>query len=275
MVAEFLDPARTGPPSNLPASPNGTTPESRYPSLRRFCLMQTSIAGPLLLFLCHAIHMRDTRCCGVVLRVFRSIVPEFQIQTGQPREQKDPSHPLLPDENYPIPDATKAEIHQFLGTDVMRAAISSMNDPYFVDTQKDLATLIATILSHYCVGDDFSGGNSAPRQILCSLPGIKEQEVDRTLTFLRRPGTHSRQQRAVVLDLLRNVKSVSISEMGKLKDPREDLVKKAPKRSKMAQKFMTPQQGVDATVTGTEQGIGKRQATPDLEGVAGMFDEGH
>ncbi|EGZ69182.1 hypothetical protein NEUTE2DRAFT_94082 [Neurospora tetrasperma FGSC 2509] len=275
MVAEFLDPARTGPPSNLPASPNGTTPESRHPSLRRFCLMQTSIAGPLLLFLCHAIHMRDTRCCGVVLRVFRSIVPEFQIQTGQPREQKEPSHPLLPDENYPIPDATKAEIHQFLGTDVMRAAISSMNDPYFVDTQKDLATLIATILSHYCVGDDFSGGNSAPRQILCSLPGIKEQEVDRTLTFLRRPGTHSRQQRAVVLDLLRNVKSVSISEMGKLKDPREDLVKKAPKRSKMAQKFMTPQQGVDTTVTGTEQGTGKRQATPDLEGVAGMFDEGH
>ncbi|KAL0467793.1 nuclear import and export protein Msn5 [Neurospora intermedia] len=275
MVAEFLDPARTGPPSNLPASPNGTTPESRYPSLRRFCLMQTSIAGPLLLFLCHAIHMRDTRCCGVVLRVFRSIVPEFQIQTGQPREQKETSHPSLPDENYPIPDATKAEINQFLCTDVMRAAISSMNDPYFVDTQKDLATLIATILSHFCVGDDFSGGNSAPRQILCSLPGIKEQEVDRTLTFLRRPGTHSRQQRAVVLDLLRNVKSVSISEMGKLKDPREDLVKKAPKRSKMAQKFMTPQQGVDTTVTGTEQGTGKRQATPDLEGVAGMFDEGH
>lgn len=237
--------------------------------------MQTSIAGPLLLFLCHAIHMRDTRCCGVVLRVFRSIVPEFSIES-KPKEQKDSSHPLLPDENFPISDATKAEIHQFLGTDVMRAAISSMNDPYFVDSQKDLATLIATILIHCCIGDELrQGGNPAPRQILCSLPGIKEGEVDRTLLYLSRSGTHSRQQRAVVLDLLRNVKSVSISEMGKLKDPREEVVRKAPKRSKMAQKFMTPQQGADISATGTEQGSGKRQATPDLTGVAGMFDEGH
>ena len=64
--------------------------------------------------------MRDGRCCGVVLRIFRSLIPDFATQDT----------PLAP------------SIREFISTDVLKACISSLNEPYFVDLQKDLAQLI-------------------------------------------------------------------------------------------------------------------------------------
>lgn len=201
--------------------------------MRKFCLSSSTILEPLLLFLAHAIRMRDTRCCGIVLRVFRSLIPDF-----------------ASDHDSPI----SASIREFISTDVLKACISSLNEVYFVDLQKDLAQLIASIL--FC----YSKLTTTPRQILLSLPGVEEKAVDKCIDYLVRPGTQQRQQRALVLDLLRDLKGISISEQGRISKPASQARKE---RSKMQQEFMKEQPTQTAA----------RGASPNLEGVASMLEE--
>lgn len=201
--------------------------------MRKFCLSSSTILEPLLLFLAHAIRMRDTRCCGIVLRVFRSLIPDF-----------------ASDQDSPI----SASIREFISTDVLKACISSLNEVYFVDLQKDLAQLIASILLYY------SKLTTTPRQILLSLPGVEEKAVDKCVDYLMRPGTQQRQQRALVLDLLRDLKGISISEQGRISKPASQARKE---RSKMQQEFMKEQPAQTAN----------GGASPDLEGVASMLEE--
>ncbi|KAH6614771.1 armadillo-type protein [Chaetomium sp. MPI-SDFR-AT-0129] len=267
MVADVLDPARDASGEKTEEAASG----GKYPPLRTFCLMNPSIAVPLLVFCSHAIRMHDGRCCGVVLRVFRSIVPEFS-PSDLTKTLKGTGH-TAPLEEFPIPEETAREIREFISTEVMKAAVSSLHDPYFVDSQRDLGALIAHILAYY------SPLTSTPREILVSLPNIKPEDVDRTIRHVSQPGMHSRQQRALVLELLEDLKGVSISEMGRLTKSLGAGTSahggKKSGRSKMAQEFMTPNagsggagaQGADGSRTG-------RDKTPDLDGVAGMFDEG-
>ena len=199
-----------------------------------------------------------------MLRAFRSIVPEFAFS-----EKRDPTLAALSD-GFPIPEETAREIREFISTEVLKAAISSLHDPYFVDSQKDLGTTIAAILANYCPL------TPTPRNILSSLPNIRPEDVDRAIDYVSRPGLNSRQQRAVVLDLLKDLKGVSISEMGKLNKSlgikAESRGSKKSSRSKMAQEFMT----VDQAQAGRAGAAGTvdRKGSPDLEGVAGMFNEG-
>jgi len=184
----------------------------------------------MLVFLAHAISMPDTRCCGVTVRIFRSVVPEF-----------------IRD------DESSSSIRDFICTDVLKASITSLHEPYFVELQKDLAQLIAAILVNYCPLTD------APRQILLSLPGIKDTAVDRCIDHVSRVGTTQKQQRAYVLDLLNDLKGVSISEQGRITKTAGAIRKE---RSKMQQEFMK-----------AEPEEGSKQKTPDFDGVAGMFQE--
>lgn len=179
--------------------------------------------------------MRDSRCCGVVLRVFRSIIPDFG-----PTQQSDTPF--------------SSSIREFISTDVLKACISSLHEPYFVELQKDLAQLIASILIYY------SPATETPRQILLSLPGIQEASVDKCIDYIMRQGMQPRQQRALVLDLLRDLKGVSISEQGRITKSASTVRKE---RSKMQQEFMKEQPSVKEE---------NRRASPSLEGVAGMFD---
>jgi exportin-5 len=200
-----------------------------YKTMRAFCISSSAIFEPLILFCTHAIRMRDTRCCGVVLRIFRSIVPEF----GPPSESASP-------------------IGEFISSDVLKACITSLHEPYFVDLQKELAQLIASILIYYCPVTD------TPRQVLLSLPGIHEKQVDKCIDYVARPGMQSRHQGAFVLDLLRDLKGVSISEQGRITKTAGNVRKEM---SKMQKEFMK----VEA-----EEPL-KKQPSLDLEGVAGMF----
>lgn len=197
--------------------------------MRAFCISSSAIFEPLILFCTHAIRMRDTRCCGVVLRIFRSIVPEF----GPPSESASP-------------------IREFISSDVLKACITSLHEPYFVDLQKELAQLIATILINYCPSTD------TPRHILLSLPGIHPEDVDKCIEHVARPGMQSRAQGAFVLDLLRDLKGVSISEQGRITKTAGNVRKEM---SKMQKEFMKVE---------TEEPM-KKQPSPDLDGVAGMF----
>lgn len=174
--------------------------------------------------------MRDTRCCNVVLRVFRSIVPDFGRQGASP-----------------------SPIQEFISSDVLKACIISFHEPYFVEVQRELAQLIATILIYYCPHSD------TPKKVLQSLPGIQEKSVDRCINHLARPGVGFRQQAAFVMELLWKLRGVSISEQGRV-TKRAGTVRK--EMSKMQKEFMK---------VGIESGR-KKQATPEMDGVAGMFD---
>lgn len=186
------------------------------------------------MFCTHVIRMRDTRCCGVVLRVFRSIIPDFAAST---------------DSQF------SSSIREFISTDVLRACISSLTEPYFVDLQKDLAQLIASILVSY------SQLTATPRQILLTLPGIDQIAVDKCINYVNRQGVQQRQQRALVLDLLRDYKGVSIAEQGRISKSASSVRKE---RSKMQEEFMKEQPVLANSV---------RNVSPSLEGVASMFAE--
>ncbi|KAI9049381.1 hypothetical protein LZ554_006415 [Drepanopeziza brunnea f. sp. 'monogermtubi'] len=237
MIGGMLDPARPNPGASATTAKDSSTyentnPASAYPSMRIFCLTSSTILEPLLMFLTHAIRMRDSRCCGVVLRIFRSLVPDFVSQDA----------PL------------SSTIREFISTDVLKACIFSLNEPYFVELQRELATLIGSVLIYY------SRLTPTPRQILVSIPGVQESAVDKCIEYITRPGMLQRQQRALVLDLLRDIKGVSISEQGRI--AKSTPAVRQQNRSKMQQEFMKEQPAPEP-----------RKASPSLEGVASMFVE--
>ncbi|MCJ1390853.1 hypothetical protein MMC18_003714 [Xylographa bjoerkii] len=203
-------------------------PVSQQPSpssLRTFILATPRALKPLILFCTHALRMHDSRACGLITRVLRSVLPAFTTAT-----------------------ADAAAVREFLASDVLKACIESLHDPYFVDIQSDLALLIASILAAYAAQTE------TPRLILLSLPGMTVQGVDAALAKLMEGGEGKR-QRAVVLKLLEGLRGVSVSEMGKL--PKEGRG-----RSKLEEKY----------VQGSVQGLkGRKGSTPELGGVADMF----
>ncbi|KAI3545986.1 hypothetical protein CABS01_05185 [Colletotrichum abscissum] len=269
MVADFLDPTKRNPPPLR--SQNGQEQSRKYPSLRKFCLMQSTVVEPLLLFCTHAIRMRDTRCCSIILRVFRSIVPDFTVaEPLSPKSLPQDGAEVAPSSRDPYLDTSPVSaeaataIREYIASDVLRACITSFHEPYFVDLQKDLASLIAAIVVYY------SPVTSTPRDILMSLPNIRQADLDRLNDFVAKPASHTRQQRALVLDLLKDLKGVSIAEMGKLPKNSGFGRSKRSNRSKMAQEFMTPANESRTRGGGVADG---GRATPDaLEGVAGLFE---
>ena len=171
--------------------------------------------------------MRDTRSCSFITRVLRSLVPEF--------EGTDP---------------IEIDVREFISTEVLKACITSLHDPYFVDLQRDLAQLIASIVIAY------NPRSETPKQVLLSLPSMSPEEIDRAIRHLARAQSNSRQQRAIILDLLEGLRGVSVSEQGKIAKPDPKKI-----RSAMQEKYMT----VDL------QANGKKEESPDLSGIANMF----
>lgn len=141
-------------------------------------------------------------------------------------------------------------MREFISTEVLKACITSLHDSYFVDMQKELADLIASIVTTY------SGKTDTPRIVLLSLPSMTDIRVDRTIRHLLKAPENGRQRRALILDLLAGLRGVSISEQGKV--PKPDPKKM---RSAMQEKYMT----VDV------QPVEGRAESPDLEGFARLF----
>ncbi|KAI1181009.1 armadillo-type protein [Nemania sp. FL0916] len=255
LVADFLDPAR----KNTSKGPESSSEDLyKYPSLRNFCLMNSSIVEPLLIFCTRIIGTKDTRCCGIMLRVLKSVVPEFDaeesIKVDSAIEVKHHSNPWISTD-------TASAIREYISRDILMACITSLHEPYFVDQQKDLASLIAAIVVHY------RHLSTTARDILVSLPGLKAEEVDYGIEFMIKNATRSRGQRAVILDLLHDLKGVSVSEMGKLSKsigaPTSHATSRKTSRSTMAQKFMTAPEST--TGDGTD-------GTNGFDGIAGLFD---
>ena len=189
--------------------------------------------------------MHDTRSCGLITRVLRSVVESFAVNNSH---STHPSHSSSPDPPPPDPSIA-AEVREYLATDVLPAAITSLNDPYFVDAQADLAQLIAAVL-RTC-----HPASAAPRRVLLMLPGLNEQAVDATLARVRAPNETPRQQRAAVLHLLEGLRGVSISEQGKWPKPDKKQL------NALQDQYARP----------VEKDTKTERKSPELAGVADMF----
>jgi exportin-5 len=195
--------------------------------MRDYVLSTPSVLKPVILFCTHALRMRDTRSCTLIIRVLRSIIPDF---AG--------------------PSDVANEVREFISIEVLKACITSLHDPYFVDLQKDLASLIGSIIFTYLPR------TQTPQQILLSLPSMTTEKVDRAVKEVYNAANNPRHQRALVLNLLEDLRSVSISEQGKIPkaDPRK-------LRSEMQQKYVAADMDVEA----------KEPRSPDLEGIVDIF----
>ncbi|CAE7210898.1 hypothetical protein CFE70_009364 [Pyrenophora teres f. teres 0-1] len=198
--------------------------EANAPPMCDFILATPSVLEPILLFCNSTVRVRDTRSVVTIVRVLRTLLPRFKEQS-------------------PIRD--------YFCNDILKSAITSLHEPYFVDCQKEIASLIAGIIH---LDDD------SPRSIILSLPGMGDQyRVDRRLAKLRSANRQDeRMQRSIVLDLLSSIKGVSIHEQGKIQRP------KTKGRTVMMEQYMSVDQQQPSIVRGT---------SPGLAGVADMFGE--
>ena len=199
---------------------------NKVQTVRAFILQTPEVLKPVILFCTHALHMHDTRSCSYITRVLRTLVSDFE---GD--------------------GAFDNNVREFISAEVLKACITSLNDPHFVELQKDFAQLIAGILTSYCPR------TGTPREVLLSLPSLSVDKVDRALYELFRANSNTRQQRAVVLNLLEGIRGISISQQGKIK---KEPVKK---KTAMQEKYMTTE--IEPKIKGG--------GSPDLEGVAEMF----
>ncbi|KAK2612127.1 karyopherin [Conoideocrella luteorostrata] len=275
MVADFLDPTKSNPPALASRTRKETSePDApvSYPSLRKFCLTRQEIVEPLLVFCTHGIRMRDTRCCGMILRLFISLVPEFLSVEGQTQ-----TRPLVHvhdrrviSMNITVPAEIATVIREYIASDVLKACLTSFHEQYFVEVQKELASLIATIVVFY------TPISATPRGILLSLPNVDPAELDRLGPYIAKPEAHTRQQRAIILEVLKDLKGVSVSEMGKLAKTSgfsSSSRSKRSSRSKMAQGFMSASTEAETSIARADGVSVARRTTPDaLEAVSNLFD---
>ncbi|KAI1332189.1 ARM repeat-containing protein [Xylariaceae sp. FL0255] len=269
LVADFLDPAR----KNFEHEEEEAANSRRYPSLRNFCLMHSSIVEPTLVFCTHVIRMKDSRCCNIALRVLKTIIPDFvtPMETRSEPTGSNKGGEMKPQGNPWIPAGTASVVREYIASDIVKACVTSLHEPYFVDQQRDLGSLLGTILVTY------NGLTTTARDILVSLPNIKAEDVDKGIDYMT-SSPSARVHRVVVLELLRDLKGVSVSEMGKLSKSMglgtATSSSKKTSRSKMAQKFMTaPDPNRRRGPGGGSEGISNgHDGTDALEGVAGLFE---
>ncbi|KAL6870249.1 ARM repeat-containing protein [Trichoderma novae-zelandiae] len=277
MVADILDPTKPNSPTLKSQTQNADEHNhsgDAYPPLRRFCLARREIIEPLLLFCMHAIRMRDIRCCGMVLRLFVSLVPEFSATPGQGSKRSltssDAQGASGSVDASPISPEIASAVREYISSDVMRACVTSFHEPYFVDVQKELASLIAAIVVYY------SPITPTPVNVLLALPNVNPGDLERLNSYVAKPGAHTRQQRAIVMEFLKDLKGVSVSEMGKLNKTGLDINSGRSKRtgrSKMAQEFMTSAPATSDAAGRKRADAAGGRATPDgLEGMSTLFE---
>lgn len=206
---------------------------SSAPTVSELVLSDPNVLEPLILFCTHALRMRDTRCCSAICKVFRTIIPLFQSN-----------------------EAPQPQVREFICTEVLKACITSLNEPYFVDLQKELASLIAQIILLY------APLTNTPGAVLLSLPNTPTAKVHKVVNKICKGQLGERQQRALVLDLLDGVRGVSVHQQGKI----ETLRRPAASRGAKSVQDQYMQVEIAPTITiGQEDG---------LESVAELFGNG-
>jgi exportin-5 len=239
---------------------NGTAAieaEMRPQLMSSYIMSNSRVLPPLLLFYTHAISFKDTKSVTTVVLTLRSLVMELLSRS-------------FTDER--LDEETAAAVREFLSTETLKAAITSLNDGYFAEQQRDLAALIATIWSSFSLPMHVPATETQPayerppfttaaRDVLLSLPGLTEERVDAAGMQLMPVRGHHRHERAVILGLLEGFRGVRLSELGKI-DVR------AQKNKLMEKYIMRDSMGMQTNEGGSKEDKG---GEVDLGGVADMF----
>jgi exportin-5 len=234
---------------------NGTSNASTQ-SMSSYVLSSPKILPPLLLFYTHALSYRDTKSCIIVALTLRLLVLNLVSRQSTPNS---------------LDDQTAVAVREFLSTETIKAAITSLNDGYFADQQRDLASLIATVWSSFGLPTHIPATESQPaherppyttaaRDVMLSLPGLTVERIDTAAKQLIAARGHHRQERAVILNLLEGFRGVRLSELGKI-DTRGQ-------KNKLMEKYMMRDSMGMQTDGGVKQDKGPEV---DLGGVAEMF----
>ncbi|KAK0857167.1 karyopherin [Friedmanniomyces endolithicus] len=246
----------TPPLRNGTAATNGSSHHhhapARHPTLSEIVLSDPSVLEPLMLFCTHALRMRDTRCCTIICKAFRTIIPLFQA----PTTPNPTSPPTISSFNNNNDNA--AQVREFISTAVLQSCITSLHDPYFADMQKDLASLIAHVILLYSPSTD------TPREVLCSLPDMTVARVEKAFARIGKAGGSERVLRAVVLELLEGVRGVGIYEAGRIGVAGIGAGGGEAGKRGVRREYMEVETGPARVGEGEEVG---------LEGVAGLFGE--
>ncbi|PNS21929.1 hypothetical protein CAC42_527 [Sphaceloma murrayae] len=187
-------------PSQLGSRPNRHGAADHETPLHTTLLSNKVTAIPIMAFLTDALRMRDSRCVAITTHVIRSAIAQYIAMTTSTADRPPPS-----DEQV----ETAALVQEYLETICLQAAVTSLNEQYFVDIQKDLASLIASIIHNY------TPRSNRAANFLLSIPALNAQRVETAVK--RVVGSHrEREQRAVVLELLEGIRGVRMSEVGKI-----------------------------------------------------------
>lgn len=224
-------------------------------NFRGFVLSNPTILEPLLVFCTHSLSFRDTKTCSVMVQALHKFVPAFST-----------------DAHLQGNEATA--VREYMSSDMLKAAINSLNDGYFADYHQHLAILIALIFLSFGLpahvaatatqpAHDRPRWTNTPYEVLCSIPGIKQEKVEVTGMLLMQVTLAGKRRKmaALVLSLLEDFKGVRVSELGKLDNKQE----KNGLLEKYKQRDALTMQGVDDGDRRDEGG------EVDLGGVADMF----
>ncbi|PSK50357.1 hypothetical protein B9Z65_301 [Elsinoe australis] len=218
--------------------------ETDHP-LNTTLLSNRTTAEPLMAFLANSLRMRDSRCVAISTHILRSAIAQYSSMLNV-----QPDRPAPTDEQR----QTAAIVQEYMETTCLQAAVTSLNEQYFVDIQKDLASLIAAIIHKYTPSSDRAVG------FLLAIPGLNTQRVQVAVSRIV-SSQKEREQRAVVLELLEGIRGVRMSEVGKIGIGGNS-------RTEKKDKNKWTQGGMDVENTGIVRGN-----TPPEGGLGDMFGD--
>ena len=256
MVATWLSPRRELELTTKKSIVNGHhLSNGASQSMADFILSNQQILEPLMMFTTQSLTFKDTKATQVMLVAAQRIVPAF---AG----------------NQNFSDEVAASIREYISDEMLKAAITAVNDGYFADYQQYYAQLIAVIWLTYGLpahvpstpdqpAHERPAFTETPRNLLLSLPNMTEAKVNAAAQSLLKEGIAAkpRKLRAIIMHLLEGVRGVRVSDLGKIdtKAQQSRILEKYKQRESLGM------QGVqDAQRHGGEGG-------PDLGGVADMF----
>lgn len=219
-------------------------------SMADFVLSNQQILEPLIVFTTRSLTFKDTKATQTMLITAQRLIPAF-LGDGD----------------------GVASAREYISSEMMKSAITAFNDGYFADYQQYYAQLIATIWLAYGLSTHIPSTpdqpaherpplTTTPRDLLLSLPNMAEAKVDSAAQKLLKEGmaAKSKRLRAIIMNLLDDVKGVRMSDLGKIdtRAQQNRILEKYKQRESLGM------QGVDAR----DEAEG-----PDLGGVADMFGE--
>lgn len=257
LVSMWIDPQRELKLANSRRIVNGASSLSASQSLREFVLSNRVIMEPLLLFCSHAVSYRDTKCSTTIIVTLQKLVPAFSTETY-------------------LSGVEAQAVRDFISTQSLRSAITSLHDGYFADNQTNLAILIALIWISYGLPSHVPATTTEsaytrpawttqPQDVLLSVPGLDRRLIEQSahkLAELGLSGSH-RRMRAVILTLLDGLRGIRVSELGKYdtKQEQNSLLEKYKQRD-----------GVGMPGVEAEPSLNRGdEGDVDLNGVADMF----